>query len=1025
MIYGSSRITQIVTGNIPGANPGNTGNTGNTGSTGSTGADGNIGPVGNTGAGITGATGSGVGITLFANNVAYKFTGLKGSAGSSQGGEYYRIVGLGIVNDNISGNFVFSDSIEIAAGQTALFKGITISGQVPLPTIPNFVGVSSDNISTVYIYGATVPEANIPIGNTGELIYVNSNAGFGVTPLKASNAANTKWVAAERQLIIDQNLTREPIYQNKNWTTVGSPEFTFSIEPGTFSDYGKITSATFGTALLENTITPNFIYYSTSAIYGLENNENINSISLGQSIILGLTSGTTFERISFITTSGISYTNTYKPQNITREKIGSCCFCSVGSESKICLDYTSSDFCSSVSGVFSTESCNDRTSSSDCYIEGACCVYDVETGTVRCINTTKEKCATFNGLFNETKTCNNVWVNGQLFTCPTNFCNTGTRQLGKCCVQGRCYTLTQADCASIFGSSFFAGSVCTSETLDATCCGALDLRGACCVVGNCVNNVSPAQCTNTYNGIFQGSGSKCTEVTCCGYSFSDEYFRGACAESCKALGDQQIYSCLNVGDKLGGGYFVGFIGMPNPCDEFNTPLLAYGEPLECMIYPRGELSKVPDWYLKTCKGTNGQTNTGCIEYFSRTYPDVLPLSSLTSRCLLKAGVPFIQQAYSLNGITWPNEKLFEGGFAYNPNRGSHSFSLVGSGLAVEFLDGTDENLYRYLSTKVYGSSNIHVLWALIVAPEDVEISGSRTLSWGMMQGCHKPNSNGEPVEIVAEEIPTYPTDGLLTTRLHDSSSKNYPEYWFRGTTDPDAYNRFNFGNGPAWDFSVSAQEITSDINKFKEAYSEMWNRKNPLDSAIRQISEINETNSYGHNDWYIPSITELNYIYENVPVLNASLAVNGDQIIGGDEYWSSTSVSRLLSWDTTDPLNKDLYSIEPINSQIEPYLSTTRLTSTNNNFNLNEDSSYSFTMAVSNGQKMLTQTFTQEDPTTSGRVISRNRNSKIANLRPVRRIPLVVTCGGFYYSTDILNNYWKSGVTGCSSCLDRVEGICP
>jgi hypothetical protein len=106
MIYGSSRITQIVTGNIPNAVPGNTGPTGPTGPTGSTGATGSDGLIGPTGAGITGATGSGIGITLIANNVAYGFTGLKGSAGVSSGDETYRIVGLGIVNQDVSANIV-------------------------------------------------------------------------------------------------------------------------------------------------------------------------------------------------------------------------------------------------------------------------------------------------------------------------------------------------------------------------------------------------------------------------------------------------------------------------------------------------------------------------------------------------------------------------------------------------------------------------------------------------------------------------------------------------------------------------------------------------------------------------------------------------------------------------------------------------------------------------------------------------------------------------------------------------------
>jgi len=488
---------------------------------------------------------------------------------------------------------------------------------------------------------------------------------------------------------------------------------------------------------------------------------------------------------------------------------------------------------------------------------------------------------------------------------------------------------------------------------------------------------------------------------------------------------------LNPGDKIGGGYFVGFVGMPNPCKSFLTPELAHGEPLECMIYPRGELVNVPSWYLKTCKGISGQDNAGSIDYFARTYPTVLPKNALDSRCMLKAGVPFIQQAYALNGITWPSEIMFDGGFNYSPSRGAFAYSLLGSGLAVEYMDNNNETLYKYLAAQVYGTSQIHVLWALIIAPEDVEVStspsgqtgGSRLLSWGMMQGSHKPGLNGYPTDLVLEEVPTYPVDGLLTTRIHDSSSKNNPALWFRGTTDENAYMRFSFGNGPAWSSKVIEADITTSSTAFKTAYTEMWNNKNPLTSAIRQISNMNESGLYGHTDWYIPSIIELNYIYNNIEALNAGLAVEGDQILAGKEYWSSTSVTRLKTWSAFDPLDKDQYVLENIDSQTEPYLADNRLTSADTAFFRNEDEAYKFTLAVANGQKMLTQVF-DGNSNQIGMLKAQNRNARVANLRPVRRIPLVITCNNFHYTTSMLNNYWSSSSTGCASCLDRVEGMC-
>jgi len=400
---------------------------------------------------------------------------------------------------------------------------------------------------------------------------------------------------------------------------------------------------------------------------------------------------------------------------------------------------------------------------------------------------------------------------------------------------------------------------------------------------------------------------------------------------------------LPVGTKIGGGYFVGFVGMPNPCRPFSDPLLAYGEPLECISNPRGEQAPgFRNWPLTSCLGnTLGTDNSGCINYFARTWPRTLPKNALDSKCMLKAGVPIVQQAHELADYTWPNERMFVDGFGYYPYF-TYSYSIAERLLAVE---DPSSQLYTYLASNVYGKNNIHVMWALIVAPEDIEIGsapggqtgGSRLLSWGMMQGCHIPDSTGKPQvdELVLEEIPTYPVDGLLTTRIHDGSSRTNPSLWFRqyvsdATEDPNAYTRFSFGNGTSWLLGTNKETINTDIDAFQQAYSEMWVRNNPLYSAIYQISNINQSGLYGHNDWYIPSITELNYIYANVNELNANIFANDDQILGGTEYWSSTSVSRLVSWGT-DPNSKDQYIYENISPQLEPYLSnpSNRLRSTN------------------------------------------------------------------------------------------------
>ena len=1042
MIYGSSRVVRVISSNIAGASQGVTGNTGPTGTTGPTGPQGATGSIGSPGFGLSGFTGSGNQVVFYGANFAFTFDNVRGNTGISANIEtpVFRVQNLGVQTQtptSLKSAYIHNEPLpreyqpfSSETDETVYFKTLSIEGNSQVQ-ISNFVGISS-NSSVVFLYGATLEDNQQPIGNTGELMYIDENAGFGAGTLKAAAAPNTKYVPSENQLIIDQTFSRETIFGNKNWSVSGVKGFQYNNLAGNFNYYGGLSGTCFGTSTVHNTFLPQFRYNTSTDTYIPEAGDEYSGFTLSQTIIVGVTSGVTFERISFLSSSGITQYNTFLPQNLTRDKIGSCCFCKNNVTDRVCIDYVSQNYCNAISGIFNTESCVNRLNGSECFSDGACCVYDESEQRTKCINTTAFKCQEFGGIFNESKTCRNVAVGGEIFTCPTNFCT--TTETGKCCVLGKCYNLTRIDCNSISGSVFFAGETCESQDGDSDCCSLTSVLGACCTGRNCIDGVTPKNC----NGIFQGIGTSCREVNCCGYSFSDDYFKGACADSCKALGEQQVYSCLQPGDKLGGGYFVGFIGMPNPCNSFNYPNLAFGEPLECLINPRGDIG-VQDWRCKTCKGISGNDNAGSIEYFARTYPNTLPKNALDSRCMLKAGVPFVQQAYNLNGITWPSELLFEGGYGYSVYRGTHSYSLVGSGLAVEHLT-TNDSIYKHLASKIYGDNDIHILWALIIAPEDIEVStspggntgGSRLLSWGMMQGAHKADASGRPLDIVIEEVPTYPVDGLLSTRIHDGSSRNNPDIWFRGvsgaTFDEHAYKRFSFGNGPAWRNNVRESEIIRDKTKFKSAYTEMWNDNNPLTSAIRQITDINGGGFYGHNDWYIPSITELNYIYNNLSDLNASLALEGNQIIGGNEYWSSTSVSRLKSWSRVSPLDKDTYVLETIDSRLEPHLVDNRITSQSGSIQpygvLNADDAYKFTMAVSNGQKMLTQVFNTSDDTIKGMIRSRQRNARVANLRPVRRIPLVVTCRNFYHNSNILYNYWTAGSSGCSSCLDAIERMC-
>jgi hypothetical protein len=1003
-----------------------TGPTGGTGPSGPTGPTGSNSVFGSTGNGITGATGDNgslsTAIKFFANGLSFAFVSLKGpfDDGANDTTSFFTIKPMGVYKEDVSNNIgpdIETDYFKSDA--SVIFDKLNLTSN-----LVTFTGTQSTN--TLSLFGSTLGNIFV-LGNTGELLYVSSQ---GIT--KARGAENTKWDPKQNQMYLDFVSMREPMEWNKNYGVGVSGSFEFQsyrnlVNPTSFIFYntGNVGGVTNGTGSFATTFEPDFIDNS-SGIYVLNrastSADNIpNKINL--TMYFGVTGGSLVNQINFMPLSGYTALDTFTPQNFDRTKIGSCCYCDDDSKQKTCLDYISQEFCISVGGIFNTNSCDNRTTGSDCFFEGSCCIYDNETNESKCLNTTQEKCSLYNGYFFPGKVCN-LWEGEEYFSCPTNFCTINQR--GKCCVKGRCFQLTEAECSGIPSSLFIAGATCTSELDDAECCAANNLFGACCLTGGGCENTMPAACNDI--GTFMGSGTTCGTQSCCGQVYQDNYFTGVCANSCKAYGENQNFNCLNIGDKLAGGYFAGFVGMPNPCSNFSQPNVAFGEPLECLIKPRGANYLDTRWRCKTCIGNATGSNNGSIKYFARTYPEILPVEALQTKCLLKTGVPFIQQVFELGNVSWPADVMFKGTIAYSANNGTYSYNLINTGIAVEYFE-ENNNLYKYLAKQVYGADNIHIMWALIVAPEDATSGQSRNLRWGMVEGRHKANANGVPQKALLEEVTTYPVDGLLTTRIYDETSTQTPGLWFRDMDengiDEYAYLRFSTGSGSFWNASVNQTEITTDIQKFKEAYTQVWQDNNPFDSALRVISNINSSSLYGYGDWYIPSITELNYIYNNIEELNNGLMIDGSKPLVEKEYWSSTSVGRLQSWDQQDFKNKDYYRLEQIDARLEPYLATSRLTSSNQTFQFTSDDAYKFTMSVCNGQKMLTQTFNSSNPTDMGRMTSKDRRIKGAALRPVRRIPLVVTCDGFFYNENIMNGlYYTDPNNKCASCIDKLEGLC-
>ena len=71
--------------------------------------------------------------------------------------------------------------------------------------------------------------------------------------------------------------------------------------------------------------------------------------------------------------------------------------------------------------------------------------------------------------------------------------------------------------------------------------------------------------------------------------------------------------------------------------------------------------------------------------------------------------------------------------------------------------------------------------------------------------------------------------------------------------------------------------------------------------------ECVNSNNQGFNDWFLPSIDELQQIYNQRVVIDATALSNGGSVlVYGAKYWSSTN------WSTTDAYYFDIYG------QVEP-----------------------------------------------------------------------------------------------------------
>jgi len=275
--------------------------------------------------------------------------------------------------------------------------------------------------------------------------------------------------------------------------------------------------------------------------------------------------------------------------------------------------------------------------------------------------------------------------------------------------------------------------------------------------------------------------------------------------------------------------------------------------------------------------------------------------------------------------------------------------------------------YYAIAEKYYGSREINRKWALIIAPEDLSYGTGEDeykLSWGIRQSAY----DAEVLDPVENGIymgsPFF--DGLIGTRMFDRTSQTWMP-WFLDEgegIDEHAYLRWVHANENFWASDVDTNALTTSETYFKEQYTILWDNDNKENSIMRLISDWNDEGKYGHQDWYIPSLIELMYIYGSRNMINAALLREGFEPLAQPKYWSSTSGGRYKAPTPTncnpnnifEPVDAPDYSLDDTGHKQAPH-----------------------------AHRAFFQDFT------TGFIDSQLRVEDFATARPVRRIPLFNT----------------------------------
>ena len=940
LFRGSSNIPPIMRG--PDGAIGSTGATGHTGPTGPTGA---TGAAGATGVGISGAESFGTsGITfIFSDGTALTLTGFQGAGTADIEDLYFKFTNA--VTGATHG-FLYKETIATGgsgvSGQIARFRTLELRG--------NMISVALG--TTLQCLGLTGIETDGNIGATGELLYLAAGSGNS----SENSTKNNTFLNNELTTITSLMIERSSDITGSTDSSIRANLIKFLTEQQD-TDIGGLTGANQSRRLGTGGAGWTFAG-ATSGSSRPYTRYVENGFQLSPEIDLGTTGAEQliykFTDVGEHSEVGDDYVNA----------VGSCCFCDTpdiltGEYGTKCFDYTTKAYCDEILGDFSGVPCALRTEGPDCKETNPCCVNG------KCVDTSESKCAEFGGIhFPSILNCEEFSRSeedgGRGLTC-SNVCPID--DVGACCLNGICYSFTEAQCEGI-GGIFHDGQSC--DPVDDNyynCC--LDLfPGACCQGVDCVGNFSPLACAQQ-GGFYQGPGTVC--------SMSDPYYDPERDESYAIVtladGIQQRLCCRDPEDI--GNYSCNL--SINPCNQpIGSQVISQTEGAVFMGYVGA-----PAEGSCTALGCSGSSIPTLAQNSNPTavtyYPTVGSYLNV-SMCPCDHIHP-VFYTEDLESIPYQDAEI-----NYVPGHISELGFLTSapdSELGMEASDGAKFNEY---ADQIYGEGyTIHRRWALFVKNAD---ESSDNVSWGLSHGIGLNDTT--PVDHWA----TCVYDGLLNTRIYDSSSIEN-NIWFSPNTfgfDPNAYDRWiSVGVNPWIDAGDPNENNLENLpEEFKTAYRELWNYHNTNTTALGLVSTANPA-SPTFLDWYIPSIIELNHIYANQSQIDPNNMPNGwEPLDGASKYWSSTTgLAGSHGYQTSQDFNID-------NSyQVDLW---------------NETQKY----RVGSTQHAYVQDFI------NGNVSSELKESAAAKVRLVKRVPIYVVSKYCYTENSFPD------VIRCNGC-----GPCP